>query len=135
MTITNPAYTAAVLTLSITLPALYYFIISDKYTETPFMLLAFSQLFEGSASMLGAVPQLLSQSTNPYYPKQLLAQTFNKIIGFPGVLLMKIGILTIGISVINDLEDADLKFLAFLLLYAVGLGTGLRVFLRVTAGV
>jgi uncharacterized membrane protein len=132
---TNPWYAVTVITLSTTLTALYYFIISEKYTGTPFMILAFSQLFEGTASMFGAVPQLLTKSTTPYYPKQLLAQTFNKIIGFPGVLLMKIGVLIIGISVIKDLEDSNLKFLAFLLLYAVGLGTGLRVFLRVTAGV
>lgn len=133
--IVNPWYTVSAMTLSILFTGLYYFLASEEYRETSLLLLAFSQLFEGVSSMLGSIPALISKPSTVYQPKQLLAKMFNNFLGFPGVLVMKIGVLLLGLSVIKDLEDANLKFLALLILYAVGLGTGLRVFLRASAGV
>jgi len=133
--IVNLVYLVSVLGLSFILTGLYYFFVDENFSTKPFVLLAFSQLFEGSASMLASVPQLISDTSNTYQPKQLLAKLFNDLFGVPGVLVMKVGVLVLGVSVIKDLEDDTLRFMGLMVLYAVGLGTGLRVFLRATAGV
>jgi uncharacterized membrane protein len=107
----------------------YYFVLEDRFTDPPMTLMALSQFFGGSASMLSAY------QVENFAPKQLLAQTFYSVIGPPGILLMKIGVVALTVYVIRDLQDEKMKGLALLTLYAVGLGTGFRVFLRVLAGV
>lgn len=123
----NMIYAAAAISLPILLTGLYYFIVQEPYDSRPFVLLAFTQFFEGSASMLSTF--------YGYNPKHLLTQFFNNILGFPGVLVMKTLVLIFGLSVVTDLEDEVMKYIALMVLYSVGLGTGFRVFLRVFAGV
>lgn len=123
----NVVYAAAVVSLSLLLTGLYYFVLQKPYNSRHLVLLAFTQFFEGSASMLSTF--------YGYSPKQLLTQLFNSLIGFPGILLMKTLVLILGIRVITDLDDERLRYLALMVLYSVGLGTGFRVFLRVVAGV
>ena len=120
-------YIVSTIVLTAILTFSYRWIASEKYSSFPLVLVAFTQLFEGVASMLS--------SFYGYNPKQLLAQLFTALIGFPGVLVMKVGVLALAISVVTDIEDENMKALALLTLYAIGLGTGFRVFLRVLAGV
>jgi len=122
----NLVYTASTIFLSTALTAAYYFIVKEEYKITPLVLLAFTQFFEGAASMISTF--------YGYQPKQLLAQLFNSFLGFPGVLVMKATVLGLAVSVIKDIEDQTTKSVVLLTLYAVGLGTGFRVFLRVIAG-
>ena len=123
----NLIYASGTIALSLLITAIYYLIFEEEFVKPYLIVLVFTQVFEGVVSMFS--------SFYGYQPKQLLAQTFNTFLGFPGVLVMKLGILALAISVIRDIEDSKLKSIALITLYSVGLGTGFRVFLRVTAGV
>lgn len=124
--IINYMYLLGAIVLASVLTSVYYFIVTEDLKQNYFILLAFSQFFEGSASMLSTFYQ--------YQPKQILTQTFNNIFGPPGILLIKTGLLIIGLKVIKDLENVKMKALTLITLYSVGLGTGFRVFLRAAAG-
>ncbi|QGA80606.1 DUF63 family protein [Candidatus Nanohalobium constans] len=123
----NILYVVGTAALTLSATGIYYFLAENDYSSTSMILLAFTQFFEGSASMIS--------SFYSYNPKQLLAQAFNSILGFPGVFVMKTGILLLALSIITDLEDEKMKALALITLYSIGLGTGFRVFLRVAAGI
>jgi uncharacterized membrane protein len=122
-------YLIATLGLSTALTGIYYWVAAEEYSITPLVLLAFTQLFEGSASMFSAL-----KTFGSYSPKQLLGQIFNSLFGFPGVLIMKVMVLLLAIRVVTDIEDERMKGVALVALYSIGLGTGFRVFLRVLAG-
>ena len=122
----NIVYATATIALTTVLTAAYYFIVEENYQAPYLVLLAFTQFFEGSASMIS--------SFYGYNAKQLLAQQFNNILGLSGVLVMKTMVLALAISVITDIEEKALKSISLIILYSIGLGTGFRVFLRVLAG-
>lgn len=116
------------LIISAFLTAVYYFIAREtEYDKIGYHLAVFSQLFGGSASMIAV--------TQGYEQKQLLIQFSTKIFGFPGVLITKTAIAALALYVLKDVEDELTEALAVLVLAVVGLATGLRVLLRMTAGI
>lgn len=123
----NLIYLLSVVSLIGVLTGVYYWLFEDKYTSNSLIALAASQFFEGASSMMA--------SFYDYNPKQLLAQQFNSLLGPPGILLMKILVLGLALKVIVDMEDEKMKGLTLLVMYAIGFGTGFRVFLRVLAGI
>lgn len=123
----NLIYLLTVISLTGVLTGVYYWLFEDEYTSSSLVALAASQFFEGVSSM--------TASFYDYSPKQLLAQQFNSLLGPPGILLMKIIVLFLAIRVIMDMKSEKMKGLTLLVLYAIGFGTGFRVFLRVLAGI
>lgn len=87
----------------------------------------FSQFFGGAASMIS-----VSQG---YTQKQLLAQQATQVFGSAGILIVKAGVLAMAFYVLQDIEDERVEALLLLALIVVGLATGLRVALRVSAGI
>jgi uncharacterized membrane protein len=120
-------YFASVVILSGLLTGLYIWLVNESLKAPSYVLVAASQFFEGAASMMA--------SFQGYQPKQLLAQTLNRFMGPPGILVLKLGVLALALSVLTDLEDEKMKGLALLVLYAIGFGTGFRVFLRALSGI
>ncbi|MFB6199281.1 MAG: DUF63 family protein [Candidatus Nanohaloarchaea archaeon] len=107
-----------------------FFFLSFRETvfgESWYILAVFSQFFGGFTSMLSV--------SQRYTQKQLLAQTFTGFFGPPGILIAKALILAAAFYVVNDLEDKRFKALVLFALVAIGLGTGLRVALRMSIGV
>lgn len=105
-----------------------YLLLQDSYFDAPIYLAAvFSQFFGGAASMVS-----LSQG---YSQKQLLAQQATSIFGEPGILVVKAGVLFLAFKVLKDIEEEDVESLLLMALMIVGLATGLRVALRVSAGI
>jgi uncharacterized membrane protein len=123
----NTIYLLSVLALSVSLTGIYYWVLDEEYTSKALTAMAGSQLFEGSSSMMAAFYD--------YNPKQLLAQQFNSVLGPPGILVMKLLVLGLAVKVVTDIEDGKMEGLTFLVLYAIGFGTGFRVFLRALAGI
>jgi uncharacterized membrane protein len=76
-----------------------------------------------------------SQAAEGFAPKQIIAQMFYSLLGPPGILVMKFGVMGLALYVLQDIQEEPLRGIALITLYAVGLGTGFRVFLRVLAGV
>ncbi|MFB6159157.1 MAG: DUF63 family protein [Candidatus Nanohalobium sp.] len=125
----NFLYFAATIGLTTVLTGAYRFLARDEYISTPLVLVAFSQFFEGSASALSSY--LTPES---YVPKQILAGTFYRLMGSPGVLVMKAALVGLALYILKDIEDKQLKGIVLITFYSVGLGTGFRVFLRVITG-
>jgi uncharacterized membrane protein len=123
----RPFYTAGTLVLAGFLTALYAWIVRGEYSSRELVAVAGSQFFGGAASMNAVFYD--------YTPKQLLAQYFNSFFGPPGVLVLKLGIVVLAVDILVDMEDGAMKSISLLALYAVGLGTGFRVFLRVAASI
>lgn len=123
----EPILTA--LTISVTLTGLYYLITRrTSYSKNEYVLTAFSQFFGGSVSMVS-----LSYG---YTQKQLLTQAFTSIFGQSGVLILKAGIAGIAIYLMeDDIEEVEVKALALMVMYSIGLATGLRVLLRLGLGI
>jgi uncharacterized membrane protein len=115
------------------LTAGYYFVLEERFTSRPLVLMAFSQFFGGTASMLASY--VASQAAEGFAPKQIIAQMFYSLLGPPGILVMKFGVMGLALYVLQDIQEEPLRGIALITLYAVGLGTGFRVFLRVLAGV
>lgn len=104
-----------------------YLLVKDSIFDAPvYMAVIFSQFFGGAASMIS-----LSQG---YTQKQLLAQQATGVFGEPGILMVKAGVLAAAFYVLKDVKDEGLESLVILALLVVGLATGLRVALRVAAG-
>ncbi|MFB6175419.1 MAG: DUF63 family protein [Candidatus Nanohalobium sp.] len=98
------------------------------YGSKEYVLVAFSQFFGAAASMVS-----LSYG---YHQKQLLTQAFTSIFGQPGILVLKAGIAGLAIYIIEeDLEEETFKAIALIVLYSIGIATGLRVLLRLAAGI
>ncbi|MDY6776876.1 MAG: DUF63 family protein [Candidatus Nanohaloarchaea archaeon] len=107
--------------------ALYYVLVRDTgYDRTGFHLAAFSQFFGGAVSMIGV--------TQGYTQKQLLAQFSTQLLGSPGILVFKSAVLAAALYIATD-PDRVTKALLVLALTVVGLATGLRVYLRMIAGI
>lgn len=121
-------YFLGTISLSGALTAAYYFVLKERYTSPELLAVAFSQFYGGTASMLAGY-------FGEFTPKQMLGRFFYRILGSPGVLLMKFGVLGLALYILKDLDEEPLRGIALIVLYAVGLGTGFRVFLRVLAGV
>lgn len=111
------------------LTGLYYLVTRRTgYSSKEYVLVAFSQFFGGSVSMVS-----LSYG---YDQKQLLTQAFTSVFGDGGVLLLKACIVGLAVYIIDDdVEDSQMKALALVVLYSIGLGTGLRVLLRLGLGI
>lgn len=123
----TPIFTSV--TITILLTGLYYLITRrTSYSRKEYILTAFSQFFGGSASMVSLA--------HGYTQKQLLAQAFTSIFGQPGVLVLKTCIAGLAIYLMeDDMEDGEIKAIALIVLYSIGLATGLRVLLRVGLGI
>lgn len=116
------------LLLPIIFTAFYRFIVEDTDADRPgYNLIVFSQIFGGASSMVAV--------TQGYSQKQLLTQAFTSIFGVSGVLIAKIVLAGLVIYALLDVEDEQMEALAVLVLAVVGLATGLRVLLRMLAGV
>ena len=120
-------YTTAVLVTASVLTLVYRWIAAEKYRKDHLVAVAGSQFFGGAAAMYA--------SFYDYTPKQLLAQHFNSIFGPPGIMVLKAIIVILAVDVLTDIEDDRLKAITLMTVYAVGLGTGFRVFLRAAAGI
>ncbi|MFB6144429.1 MAG: DUF63 family protein [Candidatus Nanohaloarchaea archaeon] len=104
-----------------------YLLLKDSGFDLPaYHAAVFSQFFGGAASMVS-----VSQG---YTQKQLLAQQATEIFGAPGILVVKAGVLGAAFYVLRDVEDERVEALLLLALIVVGLATGLRVALRLSAG-
>jgi len=118
----------AVLAIPLILTGLYRYAVQDsELDKNSYILILFSQLFGGTASMIAV--------TQGYDQKQLITQIFTSIFGPSGVLIAKLGLSALVIYALLDTEDKELEALAVFVLTIVGLGTGLRVFLRMLAGI
>jgi uncharacterized membrane protein len=117
------------LTVALALTGIYYLITRrTDYSNKEYLLVAFSQLFGGAVSMVS-----LSYG---YEQKQLLTQAFTSVFGDGGVLLLKAGIVGLAVYIMEgDVEQEEMKALALIVLYSIGLGTGLRVLLRLGMGI
>lgn len=115
--------------LALAFTGLYYALTRrTDYSSKEYLLVAFSQFFGGSVSMVS-----LSYG---YEQKQLLTQAFTSVFGRPGILVLKMIIVALAVYIIDgDLENDQLKALALVVLYSIGLGTGLRVLLRLGMGI
>ncbi len=111
------------------LTALYYLATRNtSYGSREYVLVVLSQAFGGAVSMIS-----LSQG---YSQKQLLTRLSTQIFGQPGVLILKLVLAFVSIHLLeNDIEDDRMKAIALIVLYSIGLATGLRVLLRLTAGI
>lgn len=123
----TPIFTSVV--IAVVLTGLYYLATRrTDYSRKEYVLTAFSQLFGGSVSMVS-----LSYG---YTQKQLLTQAFTSIFGQPGVLVLKTGIAGLAIYLMEeDMEDGTVKAIALIVLFSIGLATGLRVLLRLGLGI
>ncbi|MFB6181058.1 MAG: DUF63 family protein [Candidatus Nanohalobium sp.] len=115
--------------IALTLTGLYYLVSRKKaFGRKEYVLTVFSQVFGGAVSMVS-----LSYG---YRQKQLLAQAFTALLGQPGILVFKTGLALAAVYLIEEsLEEEAFKAVALIVLYSVGLGTGLRVLLRLMAGI
>lgn len=114
--------------LPIALTALYRFVVKETELDRPgYHLIVFSQLFGGASSMVAV--------TQGYSQKQLLTQTFTSVFGVSGVMIAKTLLTGLVIYALLDVEDQQLEGLTVLVLSVVGLATGLRVLLRMLAGI
>lgn len=115
--------------ISVLLIGIYYLISRrTAYSKKEYLLIAFSQFFGGAVSMVS-----LSYG---YTQKQLLTQIFTSIFGQPGVLILKTAIAGIAIYLIeDDIDEGEVKAIALIVLYSIGLATGLRVMLRLGLGI
>jgi uncharacterized membrane protein len=111
------------------LTGLYYAVTRrNSYSNTEYLLIAFSQFFGGAASMVS-----ISQG---YQQKQLLTQAFTSLFGEPGIIILKAGIIGLAVYMLEkDIEEEQMKALALIVLYSIGLATGLRVLLRLSLGI
>lgn len=118
----------AVMVISVLMTGLFYGLVRNTPYDNPAYLLAgFSQFFGGAASMMAV--------ENGYVQKQLLAQFSTQLMGSPGILVTKTLVLVLALWTVNDMDDQQISGLIILGLLAIGLGTGLRVFLRLLAGI
>ena len=118
----------AVLIIPLILTGLYKYAVKDsELYKNSYILILFSQLFGGTASMIAV--------TQGYDQKQLITQAFTSLFGPSGILIAKIGLSALVIYALIDNEDREIEALAVFVLTVVGLGTGLRVFLRMLAGI
>lgn len=109
------------------LSVLFYALVrSTPYDRPDFHASAASQFFGGSVSMVAV--------QNGYVQKQLLAQYSTSLLGSPGILVVKSAVLGIALYTIMDMDDDEMAGLIVLGLLAIGFGTGLRVLLRLIAG-
>lgn len=116
------------LLIPVVFTAAYRFLVKDTDTDRPgYHLIVFSQIFGGASSMVAV--------TQGYSQKQLLTQGFTSIFGVSGVLIAKIVLAGLVIYALLDVEDEQMEALAVLVLTVVGLATGLRVLLRMLAGI
>jgi uncharacterized membrane protein len=123
----SPGVLLPVLGISGVLTLLLYGAVRDTvYDRKDYLLAGFSQFFGGVVSMM-AVEQ-------GYIQKQLLAQTSTQLLGSPGILVVKSLVLAVALWTASDMEDDRMESLIILGLLAIGLGTGLRVLLRLLAG-
>lgn len=111
------------------LTGIYYAVTRrNSYSNKEYLLIAFSQFFGGAASMVS-----ISQG---YQQKQLLTQAFTSLFGQPGIMILKAGIVGLAVYVLEkDIEEEQMKALALIVLYSIGLATGLRVLLRLSMGI
>lgn len=117
-----------VLAIPVFLTGLYKFTVDGTDADSfPYHLIVFSQFFGGAASMMAV--------TQGYEQKQLITQAFTGIFGAPGVLVAKTGLSALVIYTLLDVEEEEIKALAVLVMTVVGFATGLRVLLRMLAGV
>lgn len=107
----------------------FYWLYRDtEFGEAPYYLIAFSQFFGGAVSMVSV--------TQGYVQKQLLAQFSTQLFGAPGILIVKTGLLAAVLYIMRDMEDDEITEAILVLgLTVVGLATGLRVLLRLVAGI
>ncbi len=119
----TPVVIASVLT------GLYYAVTRrNSYSNIEYLLIAFSQFFGGAASMVS-----ISQG---YQQKQLLTQAFTSLFGEPGIIILKAGIIGLAVYTLEkDIDEEQMKALALIVLYSIGLATGLRVLLRLSMGI
>jgi len=115
--------------LASALTGIYYLVTRrNSYSRKEYVLIAFSQFFGGAASMVS-----LSQG---YRQKQLLTQAFTSVFGEIGVIILKAGIIGLAVYMLEkDIEEERMKALALIVLYSIGLATGLRVLLRLSMGI
>lgn len=100
----------------------------NNYSRPEYLLVAFSQFFGGAVSMIS-----LSQG---YTQKQLLTQASTAVFGEPGIIVLKAGIVGLAVYMLeHDIEEEQMKAIALIVLYAIGLATGLRVLLRLGLGI
>lgn len=101
---------------------------STGYSSREYVLVVFSQLFGGAVSMVSL--------SFGYSQKQLLTQAFTSIFGQPGVMILKASIAGLAVYMIeSDIEENQIKSIALIVLYSIGLATGLRVLLRLGMGI
>lgn len=124
----NTFYFSTVIFLTAFLVLMYHLIVDERFGTLPYLAVAGSQFFGGTASMLANV------FYNGYTPKQLLTAMFYNVFGPTGILLLKFGIVGLAVYVLKDLEE-EMFYVALMVLYAVGFATGFRVLLRAAAGI
>lgn len=122
----------SLLALPLILPTLatimYRFIVKDSSLDAPaYQLILFSQVFGGAASMTAV--------TQGFEQKQLLTRFFTGVFGVSGVLVAKLALTGLVIYSLSDIEDEQIEALTVLVMTVIGLGTGLRVLLRMVAGI
>ncbi len=116
------------LALPVIATATYKFIVKETGADRlEYHLIVFSQIFGGAASMVAV--------TQGYEQKQLLTQAFTQAFGAPGILIAKSILAALVIWALLDVDDKELEGLAVFVMLVVGLATGLRVLLRMLAGV
>ena len=115
--------------LAVAFTGLYYLATrSTDYSNKEYLLVVFSQLFGGAVSMISL--------SFGYTQKQLLTQAFTSFFGQPGVMILKASIAGLAVYMMeSDMEENQIKSIALIVLYSIGLATGLRVLLRLGMGI
>jgi uncharacterized membrane protein len=115
--------------IPVVLTAGFYWLYRDTgFGKSPYYLIAFSQFFGGAVSMVSV--------SRGYEQKQLVAQASTQIFGAPGILIVKTGLLAAVLYVLKDGDQDEItEAILALGLTIVGLATGLRVLLRLIAGI
>lgn len=133
----NLLLVTAPLAISLTLTALYYVATRRTgYSSREYVLVAFSQFFGGAVSMVSISEFAAEITGNAYHQKQLLTQASTDIFGEPGVLILKSAIAGLAIYILEeDIEEENFKAIALVVLYSIGIATGLRVLLRLGLGI
>ncbi|MFB6182432.1 MAG: DUF63 family protein, partial [Candidatus Nanohaloarchaea archaeon] len=124
----NLYYISTTLVITMILQGMFYLLVKGNYYDKlKYHLTAFSQLFGGVASMMAVYIG--------YTQKQILAQISTRILGPPGILIVKSLFLAAVLAVLKDGEDETIEAFLLLGIITVGLATGIRVFLRAGIGI
>jgi uncharacterized membrane protein len=133
----HPLLLAAPIVMASILTGGYYLITRrNSYSRKEYLLIAFSQFFGGSVSTVSLSSYAREITGQSYQQKQLLPQLFTSVFGEHGILILKACIVALAVYFLEkDIEDEQVKAIAMIVLFSIGLATGLRVLLRLAIGI